>query len=95
MMEKAPHQLIEGMIISALAIRSKKSYIYVRGEYDFPIECLEKAVKEAYAAGFLGKNILGSGFDHDLDVYRGAGAYICEWRRNRNDFFTGRAKGST
>lgn len=77
MMEKAPHQLIEGMIISAFAIGSKKSYIYVRGEYDFPIECLRIAVKEAYAAGFLGKNILGSGFDHDLDVYRGAGAYIC------------------
>jgi NADH-quinone oxidoreductase subunit F len=77
MMEKAPHQLIEGMIISAFAIGSKKSYIYVRGEYDFPIECLRIALKEAYAAGYLGKNILGSGFDHDMDVYRGAGAYIC------------------
>ncbi|MBX9767849.1 MAG: NADH-quinone oxidoreductase subunit NuoF [Bdellovibrionales bacterium] len=77
MMERAPHQLIEGMIISAFAIGSKKSYIYVRGEYDESIRTLEAAVKEAYAAGFLGKNILGSGFDHDLDVYRGAGAYIC------------------
>lgn len=77
MMERAPHQLIEGMIISAFAIGSKKSYIYVRGEYNFPIECLQKALAEAYQAGLLGKNILGSGFDHDMDVYAGAGAYIC------------------
>ncbi|MFS4458154.1 NADH-quinone oxidoreductase subunit NuoF [Bdellovibrio sp. HCB2-146] len=77
MMERAPHQLIEGMIISAFAIGSHKGYIYVRGEYVYPIEVLNKAIKEAYAAGLLGKNILGSGFDFDLDVYRGAGAYIC------------------
>ncbi|MGE4132602.1 MAG: NADH-quinone oxidoreductase subunit NuoF [Bdellovibrionales bacterium] len=77
MMERAPHQLIEGMIISAFAIGSKKSYIYIRGEYDYPIACVEKAIAEAYKAGYLGKNILGSGFDHDMDVYRGAGAYIC------------------
>ncbi len=77
MMERAPHQLIEGMIISAFAINSKKSYIYIRGEYDYPIACIETALEEAYAAGLLGKNILGSGFDHDMDVYRGAGAYIC------------------
>ncbi|MFN9067834.1 MAG: NADH-quinone oxidoreductase subunit F, partial [Bdellovibrionales bacterium] len=77
MMERAPHQLIEGMIISAYAINSKKSYIYIRGEYDYPIACVRKAIEEAYKAGFLGKNILGSGFDHDMDVYAGAGAYIC------------------
>jgi len=77
MMERAPHQLIEGMIISAYAIGAKKSYIYVRGEYDYPIACIQKALSEAYAAGLLGKNILGSGFDHDMDVYSGAGAYIC------------------
>ncbi len=77
MMERAPHQLIEGMIISAFAIGSKKSYIYVRGEYHYPISVLEKALREAYDAGYLGKNILGSGFDHDMDVYSGAGAYIC------------------
>ncbi len=77
MMEKAPHQLIEGMIISGFAINSAKGYIYVRGEYHYPISVLEKALKEAYAAGLLGKNILGSGFDFDLDVYSGAGAYIC------------------
>ena len=77
MMERAPHQLIEGMIISAFAVGSKKSYIYVRGEYHYPTSVLEKALREAYDAGFLGKNILGSGFDHDMDVYSGAGAYIC------------------
>ncbi len=77
MMEKAPHQLIEGMIISAFAIGSLKSYIYVRGEYDESIYTLEVAIREAYTAGYLGKNILGSGFDHDMDIYRGAGAYIC------------------
>jgi NADH-quinone oxidoreductase subunit F len=77
MMERAPHQLIEGMIISAFAVNSKKSYIYIRGEYDDSIAIVAKAIKEAYEAGFLGKNILGSGFDHDMDVYKGAGAYIC------------------
>jgi NADH-quinone oxidoreductase subunit F len=77
MMERAPHQLIEGMIISAFAINCKKSYIYVRGEYNKSIRILQQAIEEAYKAGFLGKNILGSGFDHDMDVYVGAGAYIC------------------
>ncbi len=77
MMERAPHQLIEGMIISAFAIGCKKSYIYIRGEYDFAKEVVAGAIVEAYKAGLLGKNILGSGFDHDMDVYSGAGAYIC------------------
>jgi NADH-quinone oxidoreductase subunit F len=77
MMERAPHQLIEGMIISGFAVQANKSYIYIRGEYDDSTRILENAIAEAYAAGFLGKNILGSGFDHDLDLYRGAGAYIC------------------
>jgi NADH-quinone oxidoreductase subunit F len=77
MMEKAPHQLIEGMIISAFAVNSHKSYIYVRGEYYYPKKVIETALREAYDAGFLGKNILGSGFSHDMDLYTGAGAYIC------------------
>lgn len=77
MMEEAPHQLIEGMIISAFAIGSKKSYIYIRGEYNESIRRITKALEEAYKAGYLGKNILGSGFDHDMDIYAGAGAYIC------------------
>ncbi len=77
MMERAPHQLIEGMIISAFAIHSHKSYIYIRGEFQKPLKVVKKAIGEAYEAGFLGKNILDSGFDHDMDVYSGAGAYIC------------------
>jgi NADH-quinone oxidoreductase subunit F len=77
MMERAPHQLIESMIISAYALNVKKSYIYIRGEYTGPAAILEKAIKEAYTAGYLGKNILGSGVDVDLDLYLGAGAYIC------------------
>ncbi len=77
MMERAPHQLIEGMVIAGHAIGSKKGYIYVRGEYFHVIKILEAAIKEAYVAGILGKNILGCGIDFDLDVYSGAGAYIC------------------
>lgn len=76
-MDRAPHQLIEGMIISGFAINSAKGYIYVRGEYKKPVGIIEKALREAYDAGYLGKNILGSGFNFDLDVYWGAGAYIC------------------
>jgi NADH-quinone oxidoreductase subunit F len=77
MMERAPHQLIEGMIISAYAIGSKKSYIYIRGEYTDCLRIVKNAIDEAYKAGYLGKNIKGSGFDHDMDIYSGAGAYIC------------------
>lgn len=77
MMECAPHQLIEGMVISAFAIQSKKSYIYIRGEYKKCLQIVEAAIREAYDAGYLGKNILGSGFSHDMDIYSGAGAYIC------------------
>ena len=77
MMERAPHQLIEGMLVSAYAIGSAKSYIYIRGEYRHCIDLLEKSIQDAYEAGYLGKNILGSGFHHDMDVYAGAGAYIC------------------
>lgn len=77
MMEKAPHQLIEGMIISAFAIQSHKSYIYIRGEYTDSIRIVRAAIKEAYEAGILGKSVMGSKFHHDMDVYSGAGAYIC------------------
>ena len=77
MMEKAPHQLIEGMLISAWAIQSKKSYIYIRGEYTEAIRILNEALKEAREAGWLGRNIGGSKFSHEMDLYIGAGAYIC------------------
>jgi NADH-quinone oxidoreductase subunit F len=76
-MEKIPHLLVEGMITSSYALGCNQSYIYIRGEYMWVLEILEKAIAEAYANGFLGKNILGSGFDLDLSVAPGGGAYIC------------------
>jgi NADH-quinone oxidoreductase subunit F len=77
MMERAPHQLIEGILISAFAVGAKKAYIYIRGEYMGPTMILEQALREARDAGYIGKNILGSGVDVELDLYLGAGAYIC------------------
>jgi len=77
LMEKIPHLLIEGMILSSYALGCNQSYIYIRGEYMFVLQILEKAIAEAYANGWLGKNIKGSGFDLDLAVSTGAGAYIC------------------
>ncbi len=75
--ERDPHLLIEGMIISAYAIGAEKGFIYIRGEYPAGYMILENAIQEAYDRGYLGKNILGSDFSFDLYVYRGAGAYIC------------------
>lgn len=75
--ELSPHMIVEGMIIAARAIGATKGYIYTRYEFFEEIKWLETAIKEAYGAGLLGKNILGSGFDFDLDHYTGAGAYIC------------------
>lgn len=77
LMEKIPHLLIEGIIISAYALGCNISYIYIRGEYAWIPEILEKAIAEAKEAGFLGQNILGSGFNLEIFVQRGAGAYIC------------------
>lgn len=77
LMEHIPHLLIEGMIVSSFALTAKTSYIYVRGEMMYIIRILEKAIAEAYAKGYLGKNILGSGYDLDLYVQAGGGAYIC------------------
>lgn len=77
LMEYIPHLLIEGMIVSSFALGSNLSYIYIRGEYMWIYRILEKAIKEAYDNGWLGKNILGSGYDLDLYVHCGAGAYIC------------------
>lgn len=75
--EVSPHSLIEGKIIASYAIGAQKSYIYIRGEFHNEIRWCEQAIRQAYDAGFLGKNILGSGFSHDMDIYCGAGAYIC------------------
>ena len=77
LMEFIPHLLIEGMIVSSFALGSNVSYIYIRGEYDWITDILENAIAEAKQNGFLGKNILKSGFDCELYLHRGAGAYIC------------------
>jgi NADH-quinone oxidoreductase subunit F len=75
--ERDPHQLLEGIIIACYAIGSHKCYIYIRGEMPKGARILAQAIDEAYRKGFLGDNILGSGFKCDVRVFRGAGAYIC------------------
>ena len=77
LMMASPHTLVEGVIISAYAIRANTAFIYVRGEVLHVIRRLQRAVQEAYLAGHLGKNIHGSGYDLELVVHAGAGAYIC------------------
>jgi NADH-quinone oxidoreductase subunit F len=77
LMEFLPHLLIEGLIASSYALGSKVTYIYIRGEYAWIPEILETAIAEAKAAGWLGKNILGTGYDLEIYVHTGAGAYIC------------------
>ena len=77
LMEFLPHLLIEGMIVSSFALGANVSYIYIRGEYAWIVDILNQAIAEAKNNGWLGKNILGSGFDCEIYVQRGAGAYIC------------------
>lgn len=77
LMEKIPHLLIEGMILSSFALGANQSFIYIRGEFMYVLNILEKAIAEAYSKGYLGNNILGSGYDLDLVVTPGGGAYIC------------------
>ena len=72
-----PHQLLEGMIISCYAVNARLAYIYIRGEFPLGAKIVEQAIKEAKEHGFIGKNILGTGFDLEIYVHRGAGAYIC------------------
>ena len=76
-LERDPHALLEGMIIAAYAIGSHKAYVYIRGEYFRPAKRLQRALDEAYSRSWLGKNIQGTGFDLDVVIHRGAGAYIC------------------
>ena len=76
-MEFLPHLLIEGLIVSSYALGSNLTYIYIRGEYAWIVDILEEAIAEAKAMGWLGHNILGTGFDCEIYVHRGAGAYIC------------------
>lgn len=77
LMGHIPHLLIEGIIVSSYAIGSNRSYIYIRGEFAWIVDILEQAITEAKNNGWLGKNILGSGFDCEIYIHRGAGAYIC------------------
>ena len=75
-MEKIPHLLIEGMIASSYALGAKTAYIYIRGEYMYIVRILERAIEEAYAAGFLGQHILGTDI-HWIYMFIWGGAYIC------------------
>jgi NADH-quinone oxidoreductase subunit F len=77
LMEYDPHQLIEGILIAGLAVDSHRGYIYIRGEYRYLIDIMDTAIAEAYARGYLGRNILGRGYDFDLFTHSGAGAYEC------------------
>jgi NADH-quinone oxidoreductase subunit F len=77
LVEHDPHQVIEGVIIAAYAVGANRAYVYIRGEFFLGVKRWIKAIADAYEVGFLGVNILGSGFDLDLSVHRGAGAYIC------------------
>ena len=77
LMEMDPHQLIEGMIIAGRAIGAHRGFIYIRGEYRYVLDLVDEAIAEAYQRGYLGQNILGSGFDYDLLIHTGAGAYEC------------------
>jgi NADH-quinone oxidoreductase subunit F len=77
LMQRNPHQLVEGIAIAALASGAGHAFIFIRGEYDSQADVLDAAVAEAYGAGYLGKDILGTGRDLELVVHRGAGAYIC------------------
>lgn len=77
LVEKDPHSVIEGTIIAAYAVGATRAFVYIRGEFFLGVKSWIKAIADAYQRGFLGKNILGSGFSLDLTVHRGAGAYIC------------------
>ncbi|MBI1955848.1 MAG: NADH-quinone oxidoreductase subunit NuoF [Acidobacteria bacterium] len=77
LMQNDPHQMMEGIVLAGVAVGAHQGYIYVRGEYRYLIEILDRAIEEAYARGYLGKNILGTGFDFDLATHTGAGAYEC------------------
>ena len=73
-MRKDPHKLVEGCLLAGYAMRARAAYIYIRGEYFNEAVVMDEAIHEAYAAGFLGKNACGSGYDFDVYLHRGAGA---------------------
>jgi NADH-quinone oxidoreductase subunit F len=76
-LEHAPHQLLEGMLLASYALGVRHAFIYIRGEFDLPLRRLQAAVQEAREAGLMGEGILGTGFACDIVVHRGAGAYVC------------------
>jgi len=77
LLERDPHQLVEGIVISAYALDVQHAFVYIRGEYPKPARRLQRAIDEAYEAGYLGENILGTGFDLNVTIHLGGGAYIC------------------
>jgi NADH-quinone oxidoreductase subunit F len=77
LMENDPHRVVEGMAIASYAIGAHHAFIYIRGEFVFPAERMREAIEEAYQKGFLGKDILGTGYDLEMTVHTGGGAYIC------------------
>ena len=77
LMEYDPHQMIEGILIAGLAVDAHVGYVYIRGEYRYLIDAMDRAIDEAYAKGYLGKNVAGTGFQFDLHTHSGAGAYEC------------------
>lgn len=76
-MERNPHQFIEGIAIASYAIQCHHAFIYIRGEFPYAVDCLERAIAEAEERGYLGKKILGTDYELQITVHRGAGAYIC------------------
>jgi NADH-quinone oxidoreductase subunit F len=76
-LEHAPHLLLESMLMTCYALQVRNCFVYIRGEFDQPYRRLQAAVEEAYAAGYFGENVLGTGFACDIVVYRGAGSYVC------------------
>ncbi len=77
LLERDPHQLVEGIVLSSYALGVNRCFVYIRGEYPKPARRLQRAIEEAYDSGFLGDNILGSGFSLDVSIHLGGGAYIC------------------
>ncbi|MGH8931294.1 MAG: NADH-quinone oxidoreductase subunit NuoF [Egibacteraceae bacterium] len=77
LLERDPFQLIEGILVAGYALRSQRTFLFLRGEYVWPGVRLEQALAEGYAAGWIGQDIQGSGFDHDITLHKAAGAYIC------------------
>ena len=77
LLESDPHSVLEGILIAALVIGSNKGYVYVRAEYPLAIQTLNHAINQAKEFGLLGEKILGSNFDFDVEIYQGAGAFVC------------------